>query len=204
MESIPAIVENCLSNGVATADAIVPGLAPGRFAVTSIVGKSTFGRSLTGRRRYPATPKRSIASITSVVMMGRRIKISDIFISAKPFLLRQVAYRQAQISRDTEKEYRQHHERCHDGPAYKDLGYIHQREAFSPSAGAAAAPGPAGLPFISTFAPGVSWSCPSVTTRTPGSRPFPITDSLPMVLLTTTGRTSAVPSAFTTKTYSPP
>lgn len=49
IESSPAIVENCRSSGVATAEAIVSGLAPGRLAVTRIVGKSTFGRSLTGR-----------------------------------------------------------------------------------------------------------------------------------------------------------
>ena len=48
--SIPAIVESCFSSGVATAAAIVSGLAPGRFALTLIVGKSTDGRSLTGRR----------------------------------------------------------------------------------------------------------------------------------------------------------
>src|SRR5881396_1870238 len=39
--STPAIVENCFSSGVATADAIVSGLAPGRLAFTVIVGKST-------------------------------------------------------------------------------------------------------------------------------------------------------------------
>ena len=49
IESSPAIVVNCRSSGVATADAIVSGLAPGRRAVTWSVGKSTFGRSLTGR-----------------------------------------------------------------------------------------------------------------------------------------------------------
>ena len=48
MESRPAIVENCRSRGVAMADAMVSGLAPGRPAVTWMVGKSTFGRSLTG------------------------------------------------------------------------------------------------------------------------------------------------------------
>src|SRR2546422_3936845 len=42
--STPAIVENCFSSGVATADAMVSGLAPGRLAFTWIVGKSTFGR----------------------------------------------------------------------------------------------------------------------------------------------------------------
>ena len=51
MLSMPAIVENCFSSGVATAAAIVSGLAPGRLALTEIVGKSTVGRSLTGRRR---------------------------------------------------------------------------------------------------------------------------------------------------------
>ncbi len=48
IESMPAIVENCFSSGVATDEAIVSGLAPGRDALTKIVGKSTFGRSLTG------------------------------------------------------------------------------------------------------------------------------------------------------------
>ena len=51
MESKPAIVENCFSSGVATAEAIVSGLAPGRLTETRIVGKSTLGRSLTGRER---------------------------------------------------------------------------------------------------------------------------------------------------------
>jgi hypothetical protein len=35
---MPAMVENCFSSGVATADAIVSGLAPGRPAMTWIVG----------------------------------------------------------------------------------------------------------------------------------------------------------------------
>ena len=45
------MVENWFSSGVATADAMVSGLAPGRLAVISSVGKSTFGRSLTGSAR---------------------------------------------------------------------------------------------------------------------------------------------------------
>ena len=48
MESRPAMVENCFSSGVATAEAMVSGLAPGRLAVTWMVGKSTLGSSLTG------------------------------------------------------------------------------------------------------------------------------------------------------------
>ena len=38
IESIPAIPENCLSSGVATEAAIVSGFAPGRLALTLIVG----------------------------------------------------------------------------------------------------------------------------------------------------------------------
>src|SRR3989440_8816007 len=76
IESMPAIVLNCLSSGVATAEAIVSGLAPGRFAITWIVGKSTFGRSLTGSFWYAITPKIRMAAISSVVRTGRRMKSS--------------------------------------------------------------------------------------------------------------------------------
>ena len=47
MEFIPAMVENWFSSGVATAAAMVSGLAPGRLAVTRRVGKS---RSACDRR----------------------------------------------------------------------------------------------------------------------------------------------------------
>ena len=36
--SMPGIVENSFSSGVATAEAMVSGLAPGRLALTEIVG----------------------------------------------------------------------------------------------------------------------------------------------------------------------
>jgi hypothetical protein len=48
IDEMPAMVENWRSSGVATDDAIVSGLAPGKLAVTTRVGKSTLGRSLTG------------------------------------------------------------------------------------------------------------------------------------------------------------
>ena len=51
IDSSPAIIENWFSSGVATDAPIVSGLAPGSCAVTSSVGKSTFGRSLTGSDR---------------------------------------------------------------------------------------------------------------------------------------------------------
>jgi hypothetical protein len=47
---MPAIRPNCRSRGVATADAIVSGLPPGKAARTLIVGNSTCGRGATGRK----------------------------------------------------------------------------------------------------------------------------------------------------------
>ena len=45
------MVENWPSSGVATAAAMVSGEAPGRLALTEMVGKSTAGSSDTGRVR---------------------------------------------------------------------------------------------------------------------------------------------------------
>ena len=47
---MPGIVAKARSRGAATEAAIVSGLAPGRFAETEIVGKSTRGSAATGRR----------------------------------------------------------------------------------------------------------------------------------------------------------
>jgi hypothetical protein len=47
----PAMRPKDRSRGVATLDAIVSGLAPGRFACTVSVGKSTLGRGATGRKK---------------------------------------------------------------------------------------------------------------------------------------------------------
>src|SRR6266702_363247 len=82
--SIPAIVENCFSSGVATAAAIVWGLAPGSPAETVIVGKSTLGRSLTGSSRYAISPNMRIPNMTSVVATGRRINSPEMFTSGSP------------------------------------------------------------------------------------------------------------------------
>src|SRR3984957_10440774 len=46
----PAMRVNCFSSGVATDAAITSGLAPGRPALTVIVGKSTSGNADTGKR----------------------------------------------------------------------------------------------------------------------------------------------------------
>ena len=44
----PGICANWVSSGCATAEAMVSGLAPGRFAETWMVGKSTCGSGATG------------------------------------------------------------------------------------------------------------------------------------------------------------
>jgi hypothetical protein len=73
------MVENCFSSGVATAAAIVSGLAPGRFAFTWMVGKSTVGRSLTGSIRYPTMPNMRIEVTSRVVATGRRMNRAAMF-----------------------------------------------------------------------------------------------------------------------------
>ena len=47
----PAISPSRRSSGAATVAAIVSGSAPGRLAVTLMVGKSTVGMLATGRKR---------------------------------------------------------------------------------------------------------------------------------------------------------
>jgi hypothetical protein len=86
MELMPSIVENWRSKGVATEEAIVSGLAPGRLAVIKRVGKSTFGSSLTGKSLYPKIPNIRIPNITRVVMTNRLMKISDMFIEISSVL----------------------------------------------------------------------------------------------------------------------
>src|SRR5271156_1005870 len=57
----PAMRPNWRSSGVATAEAMVSGLAPGKPAPTPIVGKSTCGNGATGKRRKATAPDRKIA-----------------------------------------------------------------------------------------------------------------------------------------------
>src|SRR5262249_28397276 len=67
----PAMRPNCRSRGVATDEAIVSGLAPGRFALTLIVGNSTCGSGETGREKYATAPASATAIVRSVVPIGR-------------------------------------------------------------------------------------------------------------------------------------
>src|SRR5436853_7818053 len=77
----PAMRPNWRSRGVATADAIVSGLAPGSAAETWIVGNSTCGSGETGRNTYDRAPAIANASVRSVVPTGRRMNGSDRFMT---------------------------------------------------------------------------------------------------------------------------
>ena len=78
----PAIRPNWRSSGVATDDAIISGLAPGKLAPTEIVGKSICGRADTGRARKATAPDRAIAAVRSVVATGRRMNGEERFIAS--------------------------------------------------------------------------------------------------------------------------
>src|SRR6202050_3075291 len=75
----PAIWPNCRSSGVATDDAMISALAPGKPALTEIVGKSTSGRGATGSTSNAIAPARAIATVSSVVATGRRMKGAETF-----------------------------------------------------------------------------------------------------------------------------
>ena len=77
----PAIRPNRRSRGVATAEAMVSGLAPGKLADTARVGKSTRGRGATGNWTNAAPPDSSRAAASSDVAMGRRTKGPEMFMA---------------------------------------------------------------------------------------------------------------------------
>ena len=74
---------NWRASGVATDEAMVSGLAPGKPADTETVGKSTWGRGDTGRSRKATAPAKVMAMRRSVVATGLRIKGSEIFTGKK-------------------------------------------------------------------------------------------------------------------------
>src|SRR5215472_18713450 len=77
---IPAMRPNCLSSGVATDDAIISGLAPGRPACTRIVGKSICGNGETGKKTKATAPASAMPIVSNVVATGRWINGADTFI----------------------------------------------------------------------------------------------------------------------------
>src|SRR4029078_9204847 len=61
-----------VSSGCATAEAMVSGLAPGRFAETWIVGKSTCGSGATGTLGETTMPTNQTATLQHDVATGWR------------------------------------------------------------------------------------------------------------------------------------
>jgi hypothetical protein len=86
IDEMPAIVDSWRSIMPATEAAMVSALAPGKVAVTAMVGKSTRGSAETGNRRKPNTPKAIIDAVISVVITGRRIHSSESVIAYAPAL----------------------------------------------------------------------------------------------------------------------
>ena len=76
-----AIRPNCRSSGVATDEAMVSGLAPGKPALTEMVGNSTWGRGDTGSSRNATAPESRMATVSSVVATGLRMNGSEIVMS---------------------------------------------------------------------------------------------------------------------------
>jgi len=74
----PEMRPNCRSNGVATAEAMVCGSAPGSDAPTLITGKSTRGSEATGKELKARIPDSSNAAASSDVPIGRRINGAEI------------------------------------------------------------------------------------------------------------------------------
>jgi hypothetical protein len=69
---------------VATDDVIVSGLAPGKLAETTMVGKSICGSGAIGSTGYEMTPAKRIAIMRSEVATGRRIKGVDRLMASSP------------------------------------------------------------------------------------------------------------------------
>gem|GEM_PF-5961553 len=76
----PAILPSERSSGVATLDAMISGLAPGRLACTVITGKSIFGSGETGSKVKLTPPSRRIARLSSMVATGRAMNGAERFI----------------------------------------------------------------------------------------------------------------------------
>src|SRR6202158_2229566 len=81
---IPAMRPNCRSSGVATADAIVSGLAPGKPADTEMTGNSTCGSGATGRNLNASAPESSSAAASNEGPTGRLMKEAEIFMASVP------------------------------------------------------------------------------------------------------------------------
>jgi hypothetical protein len=62
---------------VAIEEATISGLAPGKLALTEMVGESVCGSGETGRREKATEPAKTIPRVSNVVAMGLRMKGSE-------------------------------------------------------------------------------------------------------------------------------
>ena len=67
---IPAMRPKARSSGVATDVDMVSALAPGNWALTLMVGKSTCGKDDTGKFKKASVPTRAMATVSSMVATG--------------------------------------------------------------------------------------------------------------------------------------
>src|SRR5580698_2104429 len=80
----PAMWPNWRSRGVATEEAMISALAPGRLALTEMVGKSTCGNGETGRTWNAIAPAIATATVNNVVATGRCMNGAEILMAAPP------------------------------------------------------------------------------------------------------------------------
>src|SRR5436305_10970997 len=78
---MPAMRPNCRSRGVATADAIVSGLAPGNPADTCTTGYSTCGNGATASWKNANPPASNSATVSNDVAIGLRMNGAEIFMT---------------------------------------------------------------------------------------------------------------------------
>src|SRR5581483_236996 len=78
---MPAMCPSCRSSGVATDEAMISALAPGRLEETEIAGKSACGSGETGNTVNPTAPAIATAIVSSVVATGRRMNGSEMLMS---------------------------------------------------------------------------------------------------------------------------
>src|SRR5258707_11718081 len=78
----PAMWPNWRSRGVATEEAMISALAPGRLPLTEMVGKSTCGKGETGRTVKAIAPAMAMATVRRVVATGRWMNGAETFMRA--------------------------------------------------------------------------------------------------------------------------
>ena len=87
----PAMLPSTRSSGVATVAAMVSGLAPGRDALTAMVGISTCGNGAMGSSQKHRAPARPTPSVISVVATGLAMKGAEMFMAAHQHAVRHAA-----------------------------------------------------------------------------------------------------------------